>query len=338
MSQLTTRQLRSQLRIRGRPEKGAKSDPIVRLKDVLSLNADKKRWTSKRRSNSKTEEISWEATRTDIDAFIDFAISESITLSQFRDLLSILKEDRVFGEGRLLALSALAHNVWTTLGLMSDETRFQFLDMLEDEKVFKDGENDAESNREKVPEYAGRAYSMMLSDIACHQDRKQLLRATAPPIAPDFGYIYMEMNKCCHPSSGVARPPALKLQEFGRRMGPLNNTNDPAVSAMLPSLIALRNAGVVDGTLGCGATPAERAEAYRLQALFERWEQRHPWIQTFLDPPFAIVIPSDAPAIPSLGNILASIPHRFVDAPVDPSDGTPTAGLVQGVGGVESAR
>jgi hypothetical protein len=121
-------------------------------------------------------------------------------------------------------------------------------------------------------------------------------------------------------------------------MGPLNNTNDPAVSAMLPSLIALRNAGVIDGTLGCGATPAERAEAYRLQALFERWEQRHPWIQTFLDPPFAIVILSDAEAIPSLGNILASIPHRFVDAPVDPSDGTPTAGLVQGVGGVESAR
>ena len=47
----------------------------------------------------------------------------------------------------------------------------------------------------------------------------------------------------------------MKLQEYPRLLQPLINCADPPVLTILPFLIALSNAGVVDGTPGCGASP-----------------------------------------------------------------------------------
>ena len=90
----------------------------------------------------------------------------------------------------------------------------------------------------------------------------------------------------------------MKLQEYPRLLQSHINCADPPVSTILPFLIALRNAGVVDGTPGCGASPAERVEANRLEVLFGAWVDRNPWAQEFIDPPYTIVIPVAAAAAP----------------------------------------
>ena len=78
------------------------------------------------------------------------------------------------------------------------------------------------------------------------------------------------------------RPPALKLQEYPKLLQPLKVSADPPISSLVPFLVALRKAGAVDATLGCGASPTERAEAVRLEALFVSWVDRHPWVDIFL--------------------------------------------------------
>ena len=132
----------------------------------------------------------------------------------------------------------------------------------------------------------------------------------------------------------------MKLQEYPRLLQPLINCADPPVSTILPFLIALRNAGVVDGTPGCGASPAERVEANRLEVLFGAWVDRNPWAQEFLDPPYTIVIPvAAATPIPNLHLITQDLPAaRVAAAPLDPADGAAALDLIESTGTVEDAR
>ncbi len=175
----------------------------------------------------------------------------------------------------MLAVSCLAHNVWSTLYPTCGTFRVDFLDLLEAPDQEKSGHMGYEA-----------VMDMEFSKIALRPDRVQLLRAADAAISEKFHFLQNEMNSCCRRMA--TRPPALKLQEYPKLLHPFKDSVDPPASKILPFLTALRSAGVVDGTLGCGASPAERAEANRLEVLFGAWVDRHPWVQDFLDPPYTM--------------------------------------------------
>ena len=273
VSSLTLNQLQYQLKIRGIEGVGSQAEMMQALVRALSSCGHKRHQTVKTQK-AKPVILDIQCLRYDIDAYIS-AATASITLSQFHTLLSIVREPTVFGEGRMLAVSALAHNVWSTMSLTCRKSRMDFLDSLE-----AWDEDNATVNAMAYED----VLDVELSKIAARLDFVQLLRAADAAVAENFHVLQNEMNACCRRMTSK-RPPALKLQEYPKLLHPLKDSADPPASALLPFLIALRSAGVVDGTLGCGASPAERAEANHLEVLFGAWVDRRPWVQDFLDLP-----------------------------------------------------
>ena len=269
VSSLTLSQLEYQLEIRGMKAVGSQSEIMQQLVSVLSSCGPKE--------PDSVSNLDIQCLQYDIDAYIS-AAKTSVSLSQFYTLLAIVREPAVFGEGRMLAISALAHNVWSAMALKCEKSRTDFIDVLEEPDQTDYGHTCDEA-----------AMEMRLSSIALRLDRVQFLRKADPTVAEKFRFLQNAMKECCRRTT--ARPPAMKLQEYPRLLQPLKNCTDPPVSTILPFLIALRNAGVVDGTLGCGASPAERVEADRLEVLFGAWVDRNPWAQEFLDSPYTVVIP-----------------------------------------------
>ena len=235
VSSLTLSQLEHQLKIRGIKGVGSQSEMMQQLVTVLSSCGPKRQRIQKEPDSVSNLDIKY--LQNDIDAYIS-AATAPVSLSQFYTLVSIVREPAVFGEGRMLAISALAHNVWSAMGLKCKKSRTDFIDLLE--------EPDQNDNEHTAYEAA---MEMRLSSIALRLDRVQFLRKADPTVAEKFRFLQIAMNECCRRTT--ARLPAMKLQEYPRLLQPLINCADPPVSTILPFLIALRNAGVVDGTPGC---------------------------------------------------------------------------------------
>ena len=265
MSSLTSGQLQDQLNIRGIVPVGSPSEMQQQLVSALSRSGFKR----KRGGSEAVTKLNTAHLQDDIDAYIS-ASTAPITLSDFLELVSIIREPTVFGEAHLLAASALAHNFWSTMGLIIEESREEFLYSFEEpgQKITSLPCDPA-------------VMDMQLSDIALRLDRVQLMMSGDPCIAEKLQFLQVEMGIGCSRAADP-RPPALKLQEYPRLLQPLKVSADPPISSLVPFLVALRKAGAVDATLGCGASPTERAEAVRLEALFVSWVDRHPWVEIFL--------------------------------------------------------
>lgn len=267
VSSLTSRQLKDQLEVRGMKGVGSRSAMQQLLESVLSSSGFKRKRVSKGGSEAATK-LNIVHLQNDIDTYIS-ASTAPITLSNFLALLSIIREPSVFGDAHLLAVSSLAHNFWSTMGLNCETSQENFL------SLFEESDEDIQSLPCDLD-----GMEMKLSDIALHPDRVLLMKRADACIAEKLQFLQVEMSMVYHRTS--PRPAALKLQEYPKLLQPLKDSADPPISSLLPFLVALRNAGVVDGTLGCGASPTERAEADRLEVLFVSWVDRHPWVQEFL--------------------------------------------------------
>lgn len=265
VSSLTSGQLQDQLNIRGIVPVGSPSEMQQQLVSALSRSGFKR----KRGGSEAVTKLNTAHLQDDIDAYIS-ASTAPITLSDFLELVSIIREPTVFGEAHLLAASALAHNFWSTMGLIIEESREEFLYSFEEPgQIITSLPCDPA------------VMDMQLSDIALRLDRVQLMMSGDPCIAEKLQFLQVEMGIGCSRAADP-RPPALKLQEYPRLLQPLKVSADPPISSLVPFLVALRKAGAVDATLGCGASPTERAEAVCLEALFVSWVDRHPWVDIFL--------------------------------------------------------
>ena len=112
VSSLTSDQLQYQLNIRGMKPVGSRSEMQQQLVSALSRSGFKRM----RGGSEAVTKLNTAQLQNDIDSYIS-ASTAPITLSNFLELFSIIREPTVFGEAHLLAVSALAHNFWSTMGL-----------------------------------------------------------------------------------------------------------------------------------------------------------------------------------------------------------------------------
>jgi hypothetical protein len=169
-------------------------------------------------------------------------------------------------------------------------------------------------------------------DVSCPRSRdisvEELRRARDTFVA----LACIEAQQCQGPrkSTGLS-----SVQSMIKLLEPLSLNPNPTLVQMLPWMEAFRESQGLDWA---HANEVQREIYNDLEQKLEKWEQRHPVILRYIDPPHVIMIPHGH-AVPGLAAFKALLPApRFAPDPVNGATGVPVEGLAQLAGTASDAR
>lgn len=142
----------------------------------------------------------------------------------------------------------------------------------------------------------------------------------------------IESKQCRGPllSAGLS-----SVQSMITLLEPLSTDDNPPLFKMLPWMDAFRESQGLDWA---HASEEQKAIYNHLECRLAKWEQRHPVILRYIDPPHVIMIPQGH-AVPGLAAFRALLPAvRFAADPIDGATGVPVAGVAQLAGTANDAR
>lgn len=125
------------------------------------------------------------------------------------------------------------------------------------------------------------------------------------------------------------------VQSMITLLEPLSLDGNPPLFKMLPWMDAFRESQGLDWA---HANEAQKVIYNDLEDRLAKWEQRHPVILRYIDPPHVIMIPHGH-AVPGLAAFRALLPAvRFAADPINGATGLPVAGVAQLAGTANDAR
>lgn len=142
----------------------------------------------------------------------------------------------------------------------------------------------------------------------------------------------IESQQCRGPRKSMGLS---SVKSMIKLLEPLSFDPDPPLYQMLPWMDQFRESQGLDWA---HANEEEKAIYNDLEQKLAKWEQRHPVILRYIDPPHVIMIPH-AHIIPGLADFRPLLPSaRFAPDPVNGATGLPVDGVSQLAGKTNDAR
>ena len=177
-------------------------------------------------------------------------------------------------------------------------------------------------------------FNNRLMDIDVSRPRSQDVPAKVLRRARDafVALALIESQQCRGPrnSTGLS-----SVESMIRLLEPLSFDSDPPLYKMLPWMDAFRESQGLDWA---HANEEEKATYNDLEQKLAKWEQRHPVILRYIDPPHIVMIPHGH-VVPGLATFRQLLPAaRFAPDPVNGATGLAVDGVAQLAGNANDAR
>lgn len=148
----------------------------------------------------------------------------------------------------------------------------------------------------------------------------------------------VETMQCrTRPNHKQVSPNLTPMADLVKALAPFRRSPNPPLIELLPWMNMMRRSGGINRG---SATLQERAQHDELSEKLRLWEERHPVVARYIDPPHVIMIPAPAPLVVGLAAIEASVnAARFAPDPIDATAGNiAISGVKQLTGDHRDAR